>query len=729
MDRLPLKSTGAEVHIAGPIAEVAVTQVYRNDGRRALEAIDVFAASTRAAVHGLRLRIGDRVIEAVVKERGRARADYEQARASGRTASLFEQQRPNVFQMNVANILPGDEVKVELRYTELIVPDEGVYELVYPTVVGPRYSNHRAAGAGDTERWVEAPYQHEGRPPAYAFDFSATINAGLPIVRVACPSHRTEVTWQGSSEPRSARPPPGKATSCCVTSSPAGGSRPDCSSCAAATRTSSCSPRSRRRVPPWRTSRRATPSFVVDISGSMHGFPLEVSKTLLGDLIGSLRPTDSFNVLLFAGSSALLAERSVPTSEASIRRALDLIDRQQGGGGTERVPALRRALALPRGEDSSRTIVVVTDGYVSVEKEAFELIRDHLDRANLFVFGIGTSVNRMLIEGLARAGTGAPFVVSKPEQAAPAAERFRRMIAAPVLAGLHLEFAGFEAYDVEPAHLPDLLVERPVVVVGKWRGPASGRIVLRGHGGSGAYRRSFEVAAAQPAGGEALRYLWTRRRIAEVGDDYSLDRDPTRAAEITRLGLAYNLLTELTSFVAVDTRAHADGRPPETVQQPLPLPEGVSDLAVGEVAGVKLAMTPGAVPMAGQALYRRRADDESREVPDAAKVEGTAARSRGNEVRLARPSDEPACLEKASQRWAFPVSAGETTVTLALKVTAGRASLEKVGSSRPLAASAVWPVVAAEMAALGRCLGRDRTLRLRLLVNATGAVSRVEVLP
>ena len=143
IDRLPLKSTSAAVDIVGVIARVKVSQVYRNEGRRALEAIYVFPASTRAAVHGMTMRIGERVITARIEERQEARRQYAQALQSGRTASLLEQQRPNVFQMNVANILPGDEIKVELVYSELLVPERGVYEFVYPTVVGPRYPRPR----------------------------------------------------------------------------------------------------------------------------------------------------------------------------------------------------------------------------------------------------------------------------------------------------------------------------------------------------------------------------------------------------------------------------------------------------------------------------------------------------------------------------------------------------------------------------------------------------------
>ena len=147
VDQLPLKSTSAEVKVVGVIADVMVTQTYKNEGKKPLEAIYVFPASTRAAVNGLKMIIGKRTILAKVQEREEARRQYEQAKQEGKSASLLEQQRPNVFQMNVANILPGDMIQVELKYTELLVPTDRIYEFIYPTVVGPRYSNQPSADA------------------------------------------------------------------------------------------------------------------------------------------------------------------------------------------------------------------------------------------------------------------------------------------------------------------------------------------------------------------------------------------------------------------------------------------------------------------------------------------------------------------------------------------------------------------------------------------------------
>jgi len=382
LDSLPLKSTSAHVNISGVIADVTVTQVYGNQGSKPLEAIYVFPASTRAAVHGMKMTIGERVVEAKIRKREEARQEYEAARDAGKNASLLEQQRPNVFQMNVANIMPGDEVKVELRYTELIVPTDQVYEFMYPTVVGPRYVNKTAADVPASEHWTKNPYLHQGEPPTYAFDIKVVLAAGMPINEVTCPSHKVDTVFSGTST----------AGITLDASEKQGGNR----DFVLRYRLDGAKIQSGLLLfegekenffllmmqPPKRVTTADIPGreyvFIVDVSGSMHGFPLDVSKKLLRDLIGKLRASDRFNVILFAGASSVMAERSVSATEANIARAIAFIDAQQGGGGTELLPALSRALALPREDGVSRTLVIATDGYVSVEAEAFDLIRKRL---------------------------------------------------------------------------------------------------------------------------------------------------------------------------------------------------------------------------------------------------------------------------------------------------------------------------------------------------------------
>ena len=193
-ESLPLKQTSAEVSIAGVIARVKVKQQFENTGKTAIEAVYVFPASTRAAVHGMRMKIGQRTIEARIDRREKARADYEVARQEGKRASLLEQERPNVFTMNVANIVPGDRIAVELEYSEMIVPEDGLYEFVYPTVVGPRYG-----GGADParDRWIANPHVPSGQPEPYRFDIEAHVETGIPLKDLSSPSHQVEVAWNG----------------------------------------------------------------------------------------------------------------------------------------------------------------------------------------------------------------------------------------------------------------------------------------------------------------------------------------------------------------------------------------------------------------------------------------------------------------------------------------------------------------------------------------------------
>lgn len=585
-DRLPLKSTSAAVNISGVIADVLVTQVYKNNGHKPLEAIYVFPASTRAAVYGMKMTIGKRVIEAKIKERDEARREYEQARDAGKNASLLEQQRPNVFQMNVANIMPGDEIKVELKYTELLVPTDRVYEFVYPTVVGPRYSNQKAGSAAPSEHWVENPYLHQGELSATTFDINVAINAGMPIKDLTCSSHKVNAAYESTSR---AKVSLDKAET-------SGGNRDyilryrldgdKIQTGLLLTQGEKENFFVLMMQPPKRVISANIPEreyiFIVDVSGSMYGFPLEISKKLMSNLIGNLRSTDRFNVLLFSGGSSVMAEESLPATPANIQKAIYMIERQQGGGGTELLPALKRALSLKKGDGFARSVVIVTDGYVTVEEEAFDLIRNNLGNANMFAFGIGSSVNRHIIEGMAHVGMGEPFIIVKPAEAQAQAERFRKLIQSPVLTQVKVTFSGFNTYDVEPVAIPDILAERPVLVFGKWRGNPQGSIKLSGIAGDGKYVQTIKVENYKPSkDNAALKYLWARHRITILSDYNKLRNDDKRVKEVTALGLSYNLLTAYTSFVAVDNEVRNKDGKITTVKQPLPLPEGVSDYAVG----------------------------------------------------------------------------------------------------------------------------------------------------
>lgn len=586
VDQLPLKGTQVEIAVSGVIADVKVVQTYRNEGSRPINATYVFPASTRAAVYAMRMRIRDQVVVAKIKEREKAQKEFEEAKEQGKSASLLEQNRPNVFSMSLANIMPQDQIEIDLRYTELLVPTDAVYEVVFPTVVGPRYSSQTESSAPREDRWVKSPYLKEGNRPTSTLRISARISAGVPIHDLSCKSHNIVPQWLG----------PSTAQLDLDDTDPFQGNRDfilryrlagdQITSGLLLFQGEDENFFLYMAQPPLRPTNEEIPPreyiFVVDVSGSMYGFPLETSKRLLRDLIGHLRPSDLFNVVLFAGDSTVLAAESLPATQENVSNAIRLIDGQRGGGGTELLAALKHAISLPRKADVSRSIVLVTDGYISAEEGVFDHIRDNLSQCNVFSFGIGSSVNRFLIEGVAKAGMGEPFIVNDEAEAPLIAARFREYIQTPLLTNIQVRSIGFDTYDVHPTSLPDLMAQRPVILFGKWRGPIAGTFELHGRTGRGEYVTRLDVAGVQAhEANRALRYLWARSRIAELSDYGSSYVAEDRIQEITALGLKYSLLTRYTSFIAVLEEVRNPEGSAQDVDQPLPLPLGVSNLAVG----------------------------------------------------------------------------------------------------------------------------------------------------
>ncbi len=479
IDQVPLEATTVDVVVSGVIANVRVTQVYVNRGSRPIHARYVFPGSTRAAVHGMTMTIGDRRVVARIQEREAAQATYQKARSEGKSASLLEQSRPNVFSMRVANILPGDRIEVELKYTELLTPEERRLRV--------RVSHRGRApvlesggegrpGAGPLRRQPlsrgrrrrQDPLRHPGRARGRGAHARADLPVAPDVDRVG---RRRRRRWSGSIRRRATA---AIATSSCATAWPASASRRGSSSTRARTRASSCV----MAQPPQRVAASDVPPreyiFVVDVSGSMTGFPLDTAKKLLRDLIGRLKPTDTFNVLLFSGTSHLMSPRSVPASAANMAAAIRVIDEQGAAAAPSSARRSTAPCSIPRTDGFARSVVLVTDGFISAEADVFGLIAANLGRTNFFAFGIGSSVNRHLIEGVARAGQGEPFVVTGPEEAALVSDRFRRYIESPVLTNISIAAEGFDAYDLEPAGFPDLLAERPLVALGKWRGDGRG---------------------------------------------------------------------------------------------------------------------------------------------------------------------------------------------------------------------------------------------------------------
>ncbi|HQR19921.1 MAG TPA: VIT domain-containing protein [Burkholderiaceae bacterium] len=618
VDALPLKSTAVDVNVSGLIADVRVTQRYRNEGTQPLEARYVFPASTRAAVTALTMRVGNRVVQAQIREKQAARREYEDARQAGKSASLLEQHRPNVFQMSIANLMPGDEIDVELHYSETLVPTDGLYRFVYPTVVGPRYNGAPQQESHRSETWIAQPTLRAGAAPKAPLAMSVELTSPIPVQDLASPTHRFTVDRTGGRNVRATLSAATEHANRDIVLEYRLAGR-EIASGVLVHEGQDESFFMAMIEPPARVPAEAILPreyvFVLDVSGSMHGFPIETAKTLLRGLVANLRPTDTFNIIPFAGGHSMLSRQSLPATRENVDAATRFVNGQRGSGSTELLAALRAALALPADPDRARSFVVITDGYVSIEKEAMDLIRANLGQANVFAFGIGSSVNRLLIEGLARAGRGEAFVVLNPAQAAVEADRFRAYIEAPLLTKIRVAFRDFDAYDVDPPQLPDLFARRPLVLTGKFRGRPTGTIEVSGQTATGLYRHSIDIASSRIADSDtrALATLWARSRIATLGDYQKLVSDSAAAQDITALGLKYGLLTDYTSFIAVDQVVRNPAGTQRAVDQAQPLPEGVSELAVGAVPSTPepefLSMAAAAGALLWWVRRRRRGAD------------------------------------------------------------------------------------------------------------------------
>ena len=615
LDSLPLKSSKAKVSISGSIAQVELRQTYANTGGVPIEAIYVFPGSTGTAMHGMEVKIGEKVIVARIKERQQARAEYEKAKAENKTASLLEQQRPNVFQINIANILPGEQIEVLLRYSEHIAATKGVYEFVMPTVVGPRYGNTNGT---ENPEAVANPHLKKGDNTATTFEFTMDLRTGLPLKQVLCSTHNSPIRYLGKQHASlniNSRDDATAMNRDIIVKYRLAGNQ-----VASGVLLHQGNPDNGENEnfflvdiePPARVTPEHIPArdylFVLDVSGSMDGFPLNTARTLFHDLTRQLRPSDTFNILLFAGNSQVLSNHPLKATKKNITKAINFMRTRggRGSGGTELVRALERALKMPGGDDKSRSMVVVTDGYVNFEANAFDLIRKSRGEANVFCFGIGSSVNRHLVEGIASAGSGEAFIVTTPSEAPLIAQRFREYIEAPVLTNVRIQTKGFNTTELQPRNLPDVFANRPITISGKWQGEPEGQLILTGIMGNGEhYQQVIDIGQATAKGvyNPALPSLWARERVRDLGDYVKISKgDQKTIQEITNIGLQYSLLTAYTSFIAVDETPKPITGEVNTVNQATALPMGVSSQAViSHNSSSSPLVSAGSVPEPGSA--------------------------------------------------------------------------------------------------------------------------------
>ncbi len=607
--QLPLEHTHVKAALTGFVAEVEVSQTYENPHAQPIEAVYTFPLPENSAVNHMRMVIGTRVINAQIEERKKARRIYQRAKQQGHTAALLEQERPNVFTQSVANIEPGKKIDVVIRYVQDLSYDAGQYEFVFPMVVGPRFmpGGKRAgpqSGSGthaDTEAVPDAsrispPYVGRGQRSGHDISLELVADASLAVSDFSVPTHEVVARKPADGTLRlSLAEKDSLPNRDFVLRYRVAGAEPK-----ATLFTSEAGKRGRFFSlvihPPaldvdGLVGRREL-IFVVDVSGSMSGTPLGMCRSAMREAIRGLRPVDTFNILTFAGGTQAAFARPRPANSANIRRALGVVDSMRAGGGTYMADAVKAALSTEVAPGRHRYVFFMTDGYVGNEKEIIvasdrfvSALRARGQRARVFGFGVGSSVNRHLIDGLSKAGQGIAVYASAREDPARAVNRFYHYIDRAVLTDLSVDWAGLGVSELYPAAIPDLFASHPVIVHGRFGGAPSSAVSVRARAGE----RSLHIpVAVRPARAQGDAYkvqgaLWARAKVDGLEELLWDGHSPAVQRDITRLGLDFDMVTRFTSFVAVDRSRRVGTGDPTTVVQPVEAPEGVDVEMAGGV--------------------------------------------------------------------------------------------------------------------------------------------------
>lgn len=600
-----LRHTEVDAEVSGFLASVTVTQVFENPYTEPLEALYVFPLPERAAVDGMELVIGERVIRGVIQTREQARATYEQAKSEGRTAALLDQERPNVFTQSVANILPGERIRVRIHYVERLTYESGTYRFTFPMVVGPRYMGGEPLplrqGEGISPDTTTVPDASRLSPPVlppelragHDIQLTVRLDAGLPLQALRSSSHRVEVAREGQSRARVQlgrderipnkdftleytvadalirpavlvhREPGADHGYFLVLLNP------------------QLSPSDNEVVP-------RELYFVLDTSGSQSGLPIEKSKAITAEVLRHLHPEDTFQVLNFDTQVTKFAPAAVPATRENVERALPYVAHFWGGGGTDVGIAAREAMVPANDPARLRMVLFMTDGLIGGDEAVLATLQQHLrEETRIFTAGVGSGVNRYLITQMAELGRGGSTFVDLQRPEAEVAREFEERIRGPVLTSPRVDLEGLPVADVYPKVLPDLFSGQPLFLVGKFHGTGEG--VLRISGRVRGEERRFEVPVRFPEAApehSALRSLWARQRIEELTVEGYRGHTPEVVRGITSTALQYGLMSQYTSFVAVEQVARtAPGG--ESVKElvPVHLPEGMSYTGVfGELS-------------------------------------------------------------------------------------------------------------------------------------------------
>src|SRR5262249_38026165 len=324
--------------------------------------------------------------------------------------------------------------------------------------------------------------------------------------------------------------------------------------------------------------------FVLDTSGSMSGFPIEKAKETMKLALDNLYPSDTFNLITFSGDEHILFPEPVPATKENLAKAQAFLESRQGGGGTEMMKAIKASMDPSDKQDHVRIVVFMTDGYVGNDMEIIGEVQKH-PNARVFSFGIGSSVNRFLLDGMAKYGRGEVEYVGLNDDGSAAARRMHERVRNPLLTDISVDWNGLAVSDVYPRSVPDLFSAKPVVLTGRYTGNGKGTIRLKGKISGREFVREIPVDFSSTQSRDVLATLWARTRVDDLmsqdfnGAQQGNMKDEVKQS-IIQLGLDYRLMTQFTSFVAVEEMVVTDGGKPRRIDVPVEVPEGVNREAV-----------------------------------------------------------------------------------------------------------------------------------------------------
>jgi Ca-activated chloride channel family protein len=584
-------------HVDGSIADIEVAQTFVNSFDHRIEAVYIFPLPEGAAIREMDMVIGERVIRADLREREAAREAYEEARDRGHVASLLEQERPNIFTMNVANIEPGHAIQVRTRYVEQLDYRDGAYHFDFPTVVGPRFipgtpAGHEGDGlADDTDAVPDAsritpPVVPEGTRVPYEVELELTVDAGMAIYDLVSTSHDLDIDWESERRavlrlPEAERHPDRDIVFnfSLADDEPVAGFLTHWDERGGFFTLMLEPPVSFEQD----DVRPRELVFVVDNSGSMGGIPINTAKETMRYALRHLNPDDTFQILRFSDAATTMAPRPLTNTAENIATGMAFIDAMQGGGGTHMTAGIRAALEPPIEAGRLRTVLFLTDGYIGNEGAIFVLIDELLGESRLFSLGVGSSVNRYLLDQMADIGRGDVFYMNADEPPEVAVEGFYARINNPILTDIAVDWGDLSIHSVTPQPIRDVFEGTPLLLTGRYSSGDSGTIVISGLRGLDDLEIRVDVDLPEVSDdGDAIASIWARRQVD--GITAQVYGEPSEAVrdEVLELALEFDLMTQYTSFVAIDESSVVGTSDPlHSTVIPVALPAGVPQTAVG----------------------------------------------------------------------------------------------------------------------------------------------------